>query len=328
MSSPMLAATIARIASHRAPRQVQVQRIVVRPPTQPLAAHRPKVTVHALQQMLATKARIAVLTAYDYPTAARADRAGTDITLVGDSLAQVALGFPSTTRLSLDMMVHHCAAAARGTAHAFLLADLPFGSHPTPADGVRAAVRLVQEGGVDAVKLEGGAEIVPVIEALVSNGIPVCGHIGLLPTRAAETGFRVQGRSAEGAMRVLRDAEAISRAGAFAMVVEAIPHRVAKLLTAQANERGTITIGIGAGPECNGQVLVGADALGEWRGHQAKFVRRFAQVGDIADDGARAYVDAVRDGSFPDAKKEGYEMQECEWERLKTLLAEQSPNVV
>lgn len=318
---------IARRAPHASPalRRWMSVRPVAPATTEP---HRPKVTVHALQQLVAARARVAVLTAYDFPTGGRADRAGADITLVGDSLAQVALGYPSTTRLSLDAMVHHTAAVSRGTAHAFLVADMPFGTHPTPEDGVRAAVRLVREGGADAIKLEGGKEVAPVVAALVNNGIPVIGHVGLLPTRAAQTGFRVQGRTAEGALRVLRDAWAVADAGAFAFVLEAIPHRVARIATAELNRRGVFTIGIGAGPDCNGQVLVCADALGEWRGHQAKFVRRFAEVGDAAEEGSRAYVAAVKDGSFPDAKKEGYEMEAGEWQRLKTMLAESEPNIV
>ncbi|KAH7096552.1 ketopantoate hydroxymethyltransferase [Auriculariales sp. MPI-PUGE-AT-0066] len=289
--------------------------------TEPL---RPKLTVQALQKLLANKSRIAVLTAYDFPTATRADRAGADMTLVGDSLAQVALGHPSTTRLSLDAMIHHCDAVSRGTARPFLFADMPFGTHPTPADGVRAAVRLVREGGADAVKIEGGREVAPVIRALVDNGIPVVGHVGLLPTRAAETGFKVQGRGAQGALRIMDDAEAVCAAGAFAIVLEAVPNRVAKLITDSLNSQNKFTIGIGAGPETNGQVLVCADALGEWKGHQAKFVRRFAEVGDLADTGAKAYVEAVKDGSFPDAVKEGYEMLGGEWEKLQDLLAARS----
>ncbi|KAH7104087.1 ketopantoate hydroxymethyltransferase-domain-containing protein [Auriculariales sp. MPI-PUGE-AT-0066] len=282
---------------------------------------RPKVTVQALQKMVSKQQRVAVLTAYDFPTATRADRVGADMTLVGDSLAQVALGYPTTTRLSLDAMVHHCSAVSRGTARPFLFADLPFGTHPTPADGVRAAVRLVREGGVEGVKIEGGREVVPVIRALVDNGIPVVGHVGLLPTRAADTGFKVQGRGARSALRIIEDAAAICEAGAFAVLLEAVPHRVARLITDNLNATGRFTIGIGAGPETNGQVLVTADALGEWRGHQAKFVRRFAEVGDLADVGAKAYVDAVREGSFPDAIQEGYEMLEGEWEKLAAEFA-------
>jgi len=274
--------------------------------------------------MASSGTRIAVCTAYDFPTATRADRAGADMTLVGDSLAQVALGYPSTTRLSLDAMIHHCDAVSRGTARPFLFADLPFGTHPTPEDGVRAAVRLIREGGADAVKLEGGREVVPVIRALVNNGIPVVGHVGLLPTRAAETGFKVQGRGALGALRIMDDAEAVCEAGAFAIVLEAVPHRVADVITTKLNKLKRFTIGIGAGPGTNGQVLVCADALGEWKGHQAKFVRRFAEVGDLAETGSKAYVDAVKDGSFPDAEKEGYDMLQGEWEKLSGLLAQRA----
>ena len=196
-----------------------------------------------------------MLTAYDYPTAVACSSPSSniDITLVGDSLAQVCLGYKSTTQLTLNEMIHHSRAVARGTTHPFLVADMPFGSyHASTSDAVSNAVRLVQEGRVEGVKLEGGIEIVETVRKLTGVGIPVMAHVGLLPQRhTAMSGYKVQGRDYEGARRVLRDALALERAGAFAMVLEAVPREVGRYVT----ERLRVpTIGIGAGPWTSGQV--------------------------------------------------------------------------
>ena len=278
-----------------------------------------------------------MLTAYDYPTAvARSSPSSNiDITLVGDSLAQVCLGYKSTTQLTLNEMIHHSRAVARGTTHPFLVADMPFGSyHASTSDAVSNAVRLVQEGRVEGVKLEGGIEIVDTVRKLTGVGIPVMAHVGLLPQRhTAMSGYKVQGRDCEGARRVLRDALALERAGAFAMVLEAVPREVGRYVT----ERLRVpTIGIGAGPWTSGQVhlmflsipppdltheltpqvLVFDDVMGTWAGHKAKFVRRFADVKSEREVGVRRYAEAVKSGDFPKEDRESYVMDEKEWKRF------------
>lgn len=230
-------------------------------------------------------------------------------------MAQVCLGYASTTQLTLDEMVHHAKAVARGTTHPLLIADMPFGSyHTSVSDAVANAVRLVREAGVEGVKLEGGREIVDVVRKLTEVGIPVMAHVGLLPQRhSALSGYKVQGRSVEGARRVVRDALALEEAGAFSMVVEAVPKELGRYIT----ERVRIpTIGIGAGPWTSGQVLVFDDVMGTWSGHKAKFVRRFANMKDVRDTGVQRYAEAVRDGTFPDAEAESYAMDETEWDKF------------
>lgn len=218
------------------------------------AIPRKKVTIQALHALRQAKTPITMVTAYDYPSAlACSSSLLTDITLVGDSLAQVCLGYASTTQLTLDEMIHHAKAVARGTTHPFLVADMPFGSYYTSTDAAVAnAVRLVQEGRVEGVKLEGGREIVDVVRRLTAVGIPVMAHVGLLPQRhSALSGYKVQGRSVEAARRVLADALALEDAGAFAVLIEAVPQELGRYVT----ERVKVpTIGIGAGPGTSGQV--------------------------------------------------------------------------
>lgn len=228
-----------------------------RPPTKTLSTAlipRKKVTIDTLHELRQSKMPITMLTAYDYPSALACSSSHlTDITLVGDSLAQVCLGYASTTQLTLSEMVHHTSAVARGTTHPLLIADMPFGSYHTSVDdAVLNAVRLVQEGRAEAVKLEGGQEIVPVVRRLTEVGIPVMAHVGLLPQRhSAMSGYKVQGRSAEGAKKMVTDALALEKAGAFAMLVEAVPRELGKYLTDRLK---VPTIGIGAGPWTSGQV--------------------------------------------------------------------------
>ncbi|KAG8929002.1 hypothetical protein FRC02_006130 [Tulasnella sp. 418] len=303
-------------------RWISVRRMSVRPeakkPGAP-ATTRKKITIQKLNALRSQNIPITVLTAYDYPTGLRSERNDIDICLVGDSLAQVALGYDSTTRLTLDDMIHHCKAVSRAIKTPFLVADMPFGTyHFGPDEAVRNAVRLVREAGAEGVKLEGGVEIVEVVSRLVSLGIPTMAHVGLLPQRhTIHSGYRVQGRDADTALGVIRSAEALEKAGAFSVVLEAIPHSLATLITQRLQ---IPTIGIGAGPGCSGQVLVHDDAVGIWSGHKAKFVRRFAEVGQVATEGVRSYAQAVRNGEFPSAATEGYEMDEGEFDRLRGLL--------
>lgn len=259
-----------------------------------------------------------MLTAYDFPTARACESYGIDIVLVGDSLAQVCLGYDSTTRLTMDEMVHHCKAVARGSKIPFLVADMPFGSyHASTEDAVRNAVRLTRDGHVEGVKLEGGEEIVETVRKLTAIGIPVMAHVGLLPQRhISMSGYRVQGKTAENARDVLRSALALQEAGAFSVVLEAIPHVLGSYIT---DKLAIPTIGIGAGPGTNGQVLVWDDVMSTWSGHKAKFVRRFADVGAEAEKGVTGFIDAVRKRSFPDPKREGYEMDKAEWDLLLKL---------
>ena len=266
---------------------------------------------------------IAMLTAYDFPTARACEAHGVDVTLVGDSLAQVCLGYESTTRLTLDEMIHHCRAVARGSKAPLLVADMPFGTyHAGPEDAVRNAVRLVQEGGVEAVKIEGGREVVETVRRLTTIGIPVMGHIGLLPQRhAILSGYRVQGKSTEDALALMDDALALEDAGAFAMVVEAVPHAVSARITQSL--RHAATIGIGAGCETDGQVLVWDDIMGTWGGHKAKFVRRFGDVRGEVQKGVKAYIQAVRDRTFP-STSESYEFAAEELDRFYQLTKDKA----
>ncbi|KIJ66017.1 hypothetical protein HYDPIDRAFT_110141 [Hydnomerulius pinastri MD-312] len=228
-----------------------------------------KTTIAHLAELRASRTPITVLTAYDFPTARACSAHPVDITLVGDSLAQVCLGYTSTTQLTLDEMLHHCRAVARGTTTPFLVADMPFGTYAGgPRDAVLAAVRMIQEGQAEGVKLEGGEEIVPHVKALTQMGIPVMAHIGLLPQRHTSlSGYRVQGRTAESAKSLIRAALALEDAGAFSVVLEAMPSPLGAYITEKVD---IPTIGIGAGPGTSGQVLVWDDMVGTWGGHKAK----------------------------------------------------------
>ncbi|KAK2464407.1 hypothetical protein APHAL10511_003555 [Amanita phalloides] len=277
---------------------------------------RKKVTIQALQALRASNTPITVLTAYDYPTALACSSCPLiDIILVGDSLAQVCLGYASTTQLSLDEMVHHARAVKRGSSHPFVVADMPFGTyHASPHAAVENAIRLVREAQVDAVKMEGGQEIVPLVARLTSVGIPVMAHVGLLPQRAVLfSGYRVQGRTAESARSIVRDALTLQDAGAFAVVVEAVPKELGRYIT---DKLSVPTIGIGAGPWTSGQVLVLDDALGAWGGHKPKFARRFADLKSLRDGGVHRYAEAVRSGNFPDVQTESYSIDEGEWAKF------------
>ncbi|THH07532.1 hypothetical protein EW145_g3308 [Phellinidium pouzarii] len=257
---------------------------------------------------------IAMLTAYDYPTGRACESYGVDVTLVGDSLAQVCLGYDSTTRLTLDEMLHHVRAVARGSKNPFLVADMPFGSyHAGPEDTIRSAVRLVQEGGAEGVKLEGGEELTESVRRLTRMGIPVMAHVGLLPQRhTSSSGYRVQGKDESSASSILRATRALEDAGAFAVVLEAIPSKLGEYISASVH---IPTIGIGAGPATSGQVLVWDDLVGTWNGHKAKFVRRFADANAEHRRGVLDYVDAVKQRRFPN-ESESYGVDEEQWQHF------------
>jgi 3-methyl-2-oxobutanoate hydroxymethyltransferase len=241
--------------------------------------------------------KIAMLTAYDANMARLLDRAGVDALLVGDSVGMVMLGYENTVPVTLDVMIHHTAAVCRGTERALVVADMPFLTYQvTVADAVRNAGRLVQEGGAAAVKLEGGRPVIDVVKRLVDVGIPVMGHLGLLPQSVHQAGgFVRQATSPREADALLVDAIALEQAGAFSIVLEAIPSEVARAVT---SELTIPTIGIGAGPECDGQVLVSHDMLGLFDGYVPSFVKQYAHLNETVITAAQAYVDDVRTGRY------------------------------
>ena len=260
----------------------------------------PQITVPHLREMKRRGERIAMLTAYDATMARLLDSARVDVLLVGDSLGMVVLGHDSTIPVTLDAMVHHTAAVVRGSRRALVVADMPFLTcHTGLDDAVRNAGRLVQEGGAAAVKVEGGAPVLVLIERLVQIGIPVMGHLGLLPQSVHQIGgYRRQATTADEASRLLADARGLERAGAFALVLDSSPAEVAALVTSAI----TIpTIGIGAGPDCDGQVLVSYDMLGLVEAGVPSFVKRYAYLGEQVRTAAAAYVEEVRQGRFPEA---------------------------
>lgn len=241
--------------------------------------------------------RFATVTVTDYTSARLADRAELPLLLVGDSLGMTVLGYDSTLRVTMEQMLHHTAAAARGVEHALLLADMPFLSYQISEDeALRNAGRFLQEAGADAVKLEGGEERAATVARLVLNGIPVVGHIGLTPQSVKQMGYKVQGRDSARAAQLKADAVALQQAGAFALVLEACPPGLAGDITASLR---IPTIGIGAGPDCDGQVLVFHDLLGLFPDFTPKFVKRYAGLGDEIDGALRAYADEVKAGTFP-----------------------------
>jgi 3-methyl-2-oxobutanoate hydroxymethyltransferase len=242
--------------------------------------------------------KITCLTAYDYPTARLLDEAGVDVILVGDSLAMVVLGYESTLPVTLEEMLHHARAVRRGTKRALLVVDMPFGSyHSDTAESLRNAVRFVKEAGVEAVKVEGGERRLELIARLTEAEIPVMGHIGLTPQSVnAMGGYRVQGKTADSAEQLLRDARAVEAAGAFSVVLEAVPRELAAQIT---RELRIPTIGIGAGPDCDGQILVVHDLLGLSFDQTPKFARQYANVGEVISSAVRQYCEDVRRGGFP-----------------------------
>ena len=263
---------------------------------------RKRVTINEIARMKAAGERIAVVTAYDATAGRLVDEAGVEIILVGDSVGMVMQGHESTLPVTLDHMIYHCAAVRRGlsrsTGRAHLVGDMPFGSYQASADeAVKHAMRMVAEGGVEAVKLEGGQEFAEVIGRIVRAGIPVMGHIGLTPQSVHKMGgYVVQGKDAEKARKLVRDARALEEAGCYALVLECIPAELARVVTQTLR---IPTIGIGAGPHCDGQVLVFHDLLGLETGVKPRFVKRFAEVGQAAAAGVQAYVAEVKQGTFP-----------------------------
>ena len=258
-------------------------------------------TVLDVQRFKLEGTRFAMLTAYDHLMAKLLDEAGIPILLVGDSLGMGVLGYENTLPVTLEDILHHARAVARGASRALLVADLPFMSyHQSVEQAVGAAGRLLQEGGMHAVKLEGGEWLAPTVGRLTEIGIPVMGHLGLTPQSVHQMGgFKVQGKTEEAAARILSDAHALQEAGAFSIVLEGIPSDLAERVT---SELRIPTIGIGAGPACDGQVLVVHDMLGLSTDHMPKFVKRYANLGEEIVQAARDYAREIAEGSFPDAE--------------------------
>jgi len=262
------------------------------------------VRVPDLRVMKQRGEKIVMLTAYDASMAALLDRAGVDVLLVGDSLGMVIMGCENTLPVTMPAMLHHVRAVSRGAQRALVVADMPFMSFQVSvAQAVRNAGRLIQQGGAAAVKIEGGRPVLETVTRLVEAGIPVMGHLGLTPQAVHRLGgFRRQARDQQDAEQLLEDAVALERAGAFALVVESIPADVAREVTAAL---GIPTIGIGAGPHCDGQVLVSYDAFGLYQGPAPPFVKQYARLGEVIVEATRAYAEDVRQGRFPPAKEAG-----------------------
>jgi 3-methyl-2-oxobutanoate hydroxymethyltransferase len=245
--------------------------------------------------------KLTMLTAYDYSMARLIDECGVNGILVGDSLGMVCLGYKDTLSVTMDDMIHHTKAVARGTKNALLVSDMPFMSYQASNyDAVKNAGRLIQEGGAEAIKLEGGAVVCPQIKAIVAAQIPVMGHIGLTPQSVNMFGgFKVQGKNISDAKKLIEDAKKIEAAGAFAIVLECIPSKLADLIS---KEISIPTIGIGAGDGCDGQILVYQDMLNMFSDFKPKFVKSFANVGDLMRDGFKLYIKEVSEGTFPSAE--------------------------
>jgi 3-methyl-2-oxobutanoate hydroxymethyltransferase len=281
---------------------------------------RPAVTLTKLAEMKALGEPIAMVTAYDYPSAQVAEEAGVDVVLVGDSGAMTVLGYPSTLPVTLDELLMLAAAVRRGLSTPLLVGDMPFGSYEASDEiAIRNAQRFVKEAGVDAVKLERGGSSIARARAIVEAGIPVMGHVGLTPQSAtALGGYRSQGRTAERAIEVMRDALGLQEAGAFSVVFEAIP---APLSEAIMPRMRIPVIGIGAGAATDGQVLVFHDLLGIYAGHKARFVKEYANVREQMIEGVKAFAEDVRERRYPEPEH-GYTMAPDELERLHTLIGE------
>lgn len=273
-----------------------------------------KNTVVTFQKAKAEGTKLTMLTAYDYSTAKLLDEAGVNSILVGDSLGNVMLGYEDTIPVTMEDMIHHGAAVARGAKNALVVIDMPFMSYQISVEeAVRNAGRLMQEGHGGAVKLEGGEEVCPQIRAIVNAGIPVVAHLGLTPQSIhAFGGFKVQGKTEAAAKKLMEDAKKVQEAGAFALVLEAVPAKLAEMITQQL----TIpTIGIGAGNKCDGQVLVYQDMLGMFSDFTPKFVKQYANLGEIMKAAFRSYIEEVQSGVFP-AKENEYAVDDSVIEKL------------
>jgi len=277
-----------------------------------------RVSITQIREMKQKGERIAMLTAYDYATAKLIDGAGIPLILVGDSLGMVVLGYESTIPVTMDEMIHHTKAVVRGTTRALIVGDMPFMTYQVSVDdALRNAARFIQEGGAQAVKLEGGESMAETVKRIVSSGIPVMGHIGLTPQSIHQLGgFKVMGKTLEAAIRLMNDAKALDEAGVFAIVLECVPEPLSKLITEKAS---VPTIGIGAGKYCDGQVQVISDLLGLYTDFVPKHAKQYARLFEIIESATADYISEVQTGAFP-TEKQSYAMD-------KSVLAELEKSV-
>ena len=287
-----------------------------------IGENRHKVTTATLAEKKSRREPITCLTAYDYATARLVDEAGIDLILVGDSLAQVVLGYDSTLPVTMEEMLHHTRAVRRAVKRAFLVADMPYASyHVGVKEAVRNATKFAKYGGAEAVKIEGGQKRIDVVNALVDAEIPVMGHIGLTPQSVnAMGGYKVQGKTLSAIEDLMRDAVALDNAGVCSLVLEGIPREVAAMITAEVS---TPTIGIGAGPDCDGQVLVIHDLIGMTFSSPAKFVRRYADVGSAISDAVAGFKQDVATGNYP-SDAESYHLPQETAAALEDVMARKS----
>ena len=276
---------------------------------------RQKITISYLQKKMDEGKKISMMTAYDYPTASLVDQAEMDTILVGDSLGMVVLGYESTVPVTMEDMLHHCKAVCRGAKHSFIIGDMPFMSYQVSVEkAVENAGRFIKEAGCESVKLEGGSEMAHVVKAITDAGIPVCAHIGLTPQTATKlSGFKVQGKDAEGARELVKSAKDLETAGAFMIVLECIPDQVASMITDELN---IPTIGIGAGKYCDGQVLVYHDLVGLFERFTPKMVKQYVNLAPQIREALIQYREEVEKGIFP-APEHSFTMKVEEAEKMK-----------
>jgi 3-methyl-2-oxobutanoate hydroxymethyltransferase len=279
---------------------------------------RTKMSLPQLFEMKRQGRKITMVTAYDYPTGVLVDRAGMDIVLVGDSLGMTILGYSSTLPVTMEDMVKHTRGVTTGCKYAFVLGDMPYMSYQcSTSEAVANAGRLMAEGGCDGVKLEGGVTMAPAVAAITAAGVPVMGHLGLTPQSMSMLGgFKVQGKGAAGAKRLVEDARAIEEAGAFAILLECVPTKVAGLITRRTS---VPVISIGAGPECDGQLLIFHDMFGLYPNFTPKFAKQYANVGEVIVSGLSQYCEEVRAGAFPE-KQHCFSIPDDEFKRLTAEL--------
>ena len=275
---------------------------------------RKKFTLEDFKARKKASRKITMLTAYDYPVAKLVDTAGIDAVLVGDSLGMVVLGYDSTLPVTMEDMIHHSKAVRRGLKYAFLVGDMPYKSYETPDQAVKNAKRFIDEAGCDCVKLEGGTESLKAAEAIITAGIPVLGHLGLTPQSIEKLGgYKVQGKSAEAARIIIDDAQKLEAVGCFALVLECVPSALAKIITEKLE---IPTIGIGAGPDCDGQVLVTNDMVGLFDRFVPKFAKQYIKLWDSILEGIKRFKSEVENSEFPTAEH-SFKIKEDELEKLK-----------